>query len=166
MAIERIRELALLMVFILLTVTYYFMDVHPLTENTQVKMYIAFLMAGVLLFSIMQILRLLRISNKEKKEQVEMKDEVVTEEVKPEEISNAEKKKNLILFTTITLLYFVLVNTVGFYVVTGMYIGMTMFVLGIRGKFSFVSVPVVYCIVIFFVFEFLLNVGFPRGWLF
>lgn len=166
MAIERIRELALLIGFILLTVTYYFMDVHPLTTNTQVKMYIAFLMAGVLLFSILQILRLLRISHKEKQEDVLMDEAVVTEEVKPEEISNAEKKKNLILFTTITLLYFVLVNTVGFYIVTGAYIGMTMIALGIRGKYFFLSVPVVYCILIYFVFEFLLNVRFPRGWLF
>lgn len=83
----------------------------------------------------------------------------------PDERAHINLKRMGIVLLAL-LLYVGLINVIGYYVCTLLFIAGLMFAFGIRKKKTLIAVPVIFCVFVFVVFAKGLSISLPSGVLF
>lgn len=174
MLARKLGELCLLLTVVVLTVVYYFTDLAPIGTNTDVKVYVVAIMIGLIVFILFQIFKLFT-TNDSSSENVSGEDENSEGEASNQVISSfgefvhmiKENLKNKIfMIAGLTIAYFFMITYAGFFVSTFLFIILALVMLDIRSKWMLITIPLGFCISVYIIFGFLLNVSFQTGWLF
>ena len=147
-------ELIFLGIILLYTVIYYLTDISPLQSETESKSYVLLIMLVLIALIVTQFITILSSSKFLQLIQINAKDILYI------------VKTQLFYLIICTVAYLVLIPVVGFFVTTFIYIDVVLWSLRIRKKLILLIVPFVYIAIMFYAFDFLLNVRFPRGLLF
>jgi len=151
---KNIGELAFLGVIVLYVLIYFFTDITPLHKNTQIKSYVLFIMAVLLALIAVQLIIMMKDT-----------DFVRSIRFQPSDLM-ALIKDPLTFLIIATVVYLALIPIVGFFVISFVYIAAVIWFLNIRRKLILFMAPLAYNVIMFFCFDYLLDLRFPRGFLF
>ncbi|WP_339182039.1 tripartite tricarboxylate transporter TctB family protein [Oceanobacillus sp. FSL W7-1293] len=102
---------------------------------------------------------------KEWKEWKEVKQSADTGEKESDEVdeSSAKLSKKVFLFMLSTLIYLVLMNYLGFLIMTIIYVPTLMWILGTTSKKVLIILPIAFTLLLFYLFNNLLGIPIPSG---
>lgn len=145
---------------ILLFTIFYFMETNSL-QNPQDKLLInPVILIMVLLYPII----IWQEWREHKKEQKEVKDESeLSEEGESDDESSAKLTRKVFLFMLLTLLYLLVIEYVGFIITTVIYMPVLMYVLGTKSKKILITLPVIFTILLYLLFNNMLGIPLPLG---
>lgn len=151
---KNIGELAFLSMIVLYILVYYFADIAPISRNTHIKSFVLLIMGVLLALVAAQIIAMVKDKEFLKTITFQASDLLVL------------VKDPLLFIILSTLFYLALIPVVGFFVMSFIYIDAVIWFLNIRKKLILVVVPLAYNAIMFFCFEYLLDLQFPKGFLF
>jgi len=147
-------ELIFPCIIILYILLYYFTDIAPFHSDTHIKAFVLLIMGALLALLALQIVVLLID-----------REFVHSLRFRVSELFPLVKDQILALVLC-TAVYLLLIPVAGFFLMTFIYFVVVLWFLNIRKKLVLLFVPLIYNAVMFYIFDYLLNVRFPRGVLF
>ena len=86
-----------------------------------------------------------------------------TEEVAPDGESSSRMNRKLLFFILSTFVYLLLMDYVGFIIITILYMPFLMWVLGTTSKKTLIILPIVFTVLMYILFNNLLGIPMPQG---
>jgi hypothetical protein len=93
----------------------------------------------------------------------EKRKEEHTEKAEEDDESSARMSKKIFFFMLSTFLYLILMNYVGFIIMTIVYMPFLMWVLGTKSKKTLIILPIVFTVLLYILFNNLLGIPMPQG---
>lgn len=157
-----IGEIVFLLALVVFSVIYYFNDISPFSRNTESKYFFIIVFIGLLFLIGLQILKnvIFILKDSASKEKVEEKSPIISGEV----------IKGILLsrmfFVVVSLLVLIrIIPFLGFFISSFLFLVVVLWRFSIK-KLNAIIISAIYSVSVYFIFEILLSIRFPKGILF
>jgi len=151
-----------LLALVVFSVIYYFNDISPFSRNTESKYFFIIVFIGLLFLIGLQILKnvIFILKDSASKEKVEEKSPIISGEV----------IKGILLsrmfFVVVSLLVLIrIIPFLGFFISSFLFLVVVLWRFSIK-KLNAIIISAIYSVSVYFIFEILLSIRFPKGILF